>query len=108
MQLIWLSCYLYMKKNCYKKLPCHLIVLSEITKTPVTCDIGEKRMFDYGESSVINMNKSQFSEIHVLFCWISFSFRYPFGFVLGSRWCYSGVDGLVNLSQTAFEIFVEC
>lgn len=39
-------------------MPCHLIVLSEIIKTPVTCDFGEKRMFDYGESSVVDMNKS--------------------------------------------------
>lgn len=52
MQLIWLSCYLYMEKGL-KKMSCHLIVLSEIIKTPVTCDFGEKRMFDYGESSVL-------------------------------------------------------
>lgn len=59
MHLIWLSCYLYMEKGFYKKkMSCHLIVLSEIIKTPVTCDFGEKRMFDYGESSVVDMNKS--------------------------------------------------
>lgn len=62
-----------MKKAVIKN--CHVtFFLSEKNETPVMFDVRENRMVDYGKCFVFNLDKSQFSEMHVLSLRISISF----------------------------------